>query len=115
MPSGVYTRSQEYRLEVSARNKSLGIKPVAPLHARDDQNSNWRGDKASYRARHYWIQSKRGTPGRCENCGRNDLSGRKIHWASKSRKCLRDESDWIRLCVPCHKHHDLALIQKKGR
>ena len=42
----------------------------------------------------------------CEFCHRNNLKGREIHWANKSGNYLRELTDWIRLCVKCHKFFD---------
>lgn len=29
-----------------------------------------------------------------------------MHWANISGKYLRDITDWVRLCVSCHKYFD---------
>ena len=68
---------------------------------------NWKGDKCSYRSLHEWITNKLGKPETCEHCRKTGLKGQQIHWASKSGKYTRkDLSDWIRLCVKCHKEYD---------
>ena len=71
------------------------------------KNTLWKGDQASYSAKHHWIVRWRGRPKTCEHCGRTGLTGYSIHWANISRKYKRILSDYIRLCVPCHKLYDL--------
>ncbi len=70
---------------------------------------NWKGDKVSYRSLHHWVVRWKGTPDTCENCGKSGLKSRQIQWANKSKKYLRDLSDWIRLCVRCHKKFDKKI------
>lgn len=71
------------------------------------KNHLWRGDKVGYRALHEWVERHLGLPTRCEQCGKDGLRSRNIHWANKSGKYLRELTDWLRLCVPCHKAYDL--------
>lgn len=70
-------------------------------------NHNWKGEKSSYVAKHQWIVRKLGQPDTCEFCGKRGLSGHKIHWANKSKQYKHETTDWIRLCVPCHKLYDI--------
>lgn len=71
-----------------------------------EKNVNWKGDNASYAAKHMWIRYHFGTPSECEHCGTTE--NRMYHWANISREYKRDRSDWLRLCVPCHKKFDLG-------
>lgn len=73
-------------------------------------NPKWKGDDPGYRALHYWQERQLGKPTKCEHCLKDNLFGRKIHWANKSHKYLRNKNDWIRLCVKCHKKYDCKLI-----
>lgn len=73
----------------------------------DSKNAQWKGDEVGYRALHMWVVRKLGQPDSCINCGKNGLTGRKIHWSNISGKYLRDISDWQRLCTPCHKTYDM--------
>ena len=75
------------------------IKNSAP---RGINNHAWKGANASYRAIHIWLENNFGKPEKCEQCGSNGLTGRKIHWANKSGQYLRDRTDWLRLCAKCH-------------
>lgn len=66
----------------------------------------WKGEDASYQAKHMWIYKKLGQPDTCSKCKKSKLKGKKIHWANKSGKYLRDLNDWIRLCSKCHVEYD---------
>ncbi len=72
----------------------------------------WKGDMVSYRGMHQWVRRELGSPKRCEYCGKNNLIGRKIHWANKSRKYRRDKKDWISLCSKCHGEYDKGKKRK---
>ena len=71
-----------------------------------EKHWNWKGDEVKYRALHKWIENKRGKPHFCEHCKRSDLKHRQYQWANISRKYKRDITDWLRLCVKCHKAFD---------
>lgn len=93
-------------------NKGLKTGPLTEEHKRKilkkgAEAPNWRGDKAGYRAIHYWITNQLGKPDKCVHCDEAGLSGHKIHWANVSGKYKREIKDWIRLCVACHKIFDL--------
>ncbi|MCH7730870.1 hypothetical protein IID21_05170 [Patescibacteria group bacterium] len=66
----------------------------------------WKGNEVGYGGLHMWVKKHLGRPDTCEHCGVNGLSGREIHWANKSGEYKRDLSDWLRLCVPCHRKYD---------
>lgn len=72
---------------------------------KDEKHPQWKGKKASYRAKHQWIVRKFGQPSKCEKCGVTG-NGHKMHWANKSHKYKRIKEDWIRLCVKCHGKYD---------
>lgn len=70
------------------------------------KNYQWKGEDASYTAKHIWARNWWGKPMFCEHC---KTSARKMyHWANISGTYQRDRSDWLRLCVSCHKKFDLA-------
>jgi hypothetical protein len=70
-----------------------------------EKHAEWKGDLASYSAKHIWMTYHYGKPKMCEHC----LSGNKkmYHWANISGKYIRDRSDWLRLCSSCHKLYDI--------
>jgi len=71
----------------------------------NERNSNWKGDDVKYQGLHKWIRLNYGMPSKCEKCGTTEK--RMYHWANISGEYKRDRSDWIRLCVPCHKKFDI--------
>lgn len=78
------------------------------------KNPMWKGEKAGYAAKHYWVLNRLGNADKCKNCnikGRKNGTKWSIHWANISRKYLRDLSDWIALCVLCHKHYDMGKLK----
>ena len=72
-----------------------------------ERNRAWRGDKVGYVALHDWVKRWKGKPKICEHCGK---AIGKIEWANKSGEYKRDLSDWISLCVPCHRIYDKKII-----
>lgn len=73
-----------------------------------EENIQWKGEYAGYIAKHDWARRHFGRPQFCEHC--KTSAKRMYHWANISKKFLRDRSDWLRLCVPCHKIFDLDRI-----
>ena len=70
----------------------------------------WKGDAVGYSALHKWVYRNLGKPIRCANC---NLEKKKYHWANLSGKYLRLVSDWVELCVSCHKNFDLGNMEIK--
>ena len=66
----------------------------------------WFGTASAYKALHYLIGKKFGKPQKCERCKKDGLTGRKIHWANKSKKYSLERKDWMRLCTKCHAFYD---------
>lgn len=67
------------------------------------QANGWKGGSVSYSGLHYWVRRHRGKPVICEHCGKSD---KKLQWANKSGKYLRELSDWLSLCISCHRFYD---------
>ena len=78
---------------------------------RGNEHHNWNGNGVSYTSLHSWIRRNLGSPMKCELCRKEFINSYQIHWANKSGKYLRDFSDWIRLCVKCHKKYDLNKVK----
>ena len=80
-----------------------------------EKNHEWKGDKVGYGALHDWVYRKLGKPKKCMNCNNTE----NLEWANKSRKYMRDLTDWISLCRSCHaKYDDIAKNRSrdlKGR
>ena len=66
------------------------------------EHHNFKGDNASYRSKHKWVENNFGKPEKCEHCNVDGLTGREIHWASISHEYKRERDDWLRLCRKCH-------------
>jgi len=65
----------------------------------------WRGNNASYIAIHRWVR-KHYKKSYCESCKESE---KMLHMANKSGQYNRDDpSDWLTLCVSCHKKFDLS-------
>lgn len=78
-----------------------------------EKNVNWKGDKASYYAKHIWAKNNFVKTGICEICGlRKTIKNSKYgtHWSNTSGTYLRDRRDWRELCVSCHKKQDLQRL-----
>jgi hypothetical protein len=54
-------------------------------------NSKWKGDSASYAAKHMWIKYHYGKADHCEFCGTNEK--RMYHWSNISGLYKRKRSD----------------------
>ena len=65
---------------------------------------NWKGEKASYVAKHTWIKRKLGSPNKCDLC--LTTTAKDYQWANKNHKYRRNLNDWIRLCIVCHRKYD---------
>lgn len=74
-------------------------------------NHGWKGDNVGYVALHEWVRKVKGLPDTCEYCKISGLKSRKINWANKSKQYKREASDWIRLCIKCHRQYDHNLIK----
>ena len=82
--------------------------PCLALVRVEEKSPHWSGEQVGYRGLHLWVQRKLGKPDACVFCNKSGLKGRQIHWANKSGSYKRLTSDWLRLCVPCHKKYDHA-------
>lgn len=69
----------------------------------------WKGEQASYSAKHHWIKLKLGSPNYCQSC-KTTLATR-YDWHNISREYKRDLNDWIRLCRYCHYRYDRKLLK----
>lgn len=105
MPSKHYysLNKEKYREQTRAYNKAHYVKKGLPI---GEKHHAWKGDKVGYLALHDWVKRKLGKPTKCEDCGADGLSGKKIQWANRSGLYKRDLEDWIRLCAKCHHKFD---------
>jgi len=106
-------RDEETKQKISIANKGNHHSPETEFkrgHNIGENNINWKGDEVKYRSLHSWIHRYKGKPSKCENCLKDNLSGHQIHWANISHNYKRELSDWIRLCVKCHKTYDKVQL-----
>lgn len=79
----------------------------------------WKGGRVGYFALHGWVKRQLGRPMSCEKCGREGhhnfriQNGKQvgvwnIQWANKSGAYKRNLTDWLKLCISCHKKYDLT-------
>ena len=78
-------------------------KPIGEL------NPAWKGDNASYIAKHAFIYSHLGKPHKCEFCGTIE---RRLVWANIDHKYSRNLIDWKSLCYSCHTNYDIQVLNK---
>lgn len=116
MPRGIYNRTVAAKKNMSEahigkrHSKQTREKMVAARSGK--LSGSWLGDLVGYSGIHQWIRRVLGQPHVCEFCGKKNLRHRQYHWANVSGEYLRDISDWIRLCVKCHKNYDLKRIRQ---
>lgn len=96
-------RGRHFKMSDEARENH---KKAAP---KGEKNYNWRGKNIPYRTLHAWVRRRLGRPGTCQFCGKTGLWGKQINWANKDHKYKRNLTDWLRLCVKCHKNYDKEL------
>ena len=108
-------------------NKGLKLGPLTLEWKINISNShkgvrayNWKGDGASYTAKHIWISKHYGKANKCENmeCKYPRINANNVviekpkryEWANLSKKYKRDKSDFIQLCASCHRRWDMGII-----
>lgn len=94
--------------------KKLGI--VARVAAKRDQrgekNHMWKGNEATYAAYHHRIESLKGKPKQCEECGTTDPA-LTYDWANLTGN-YSDSNDYRRMCRSCHWKFD-SRIENFGK
>ena len=70
-----------------------------------ESHRKWKGSANEYVYLHRWVRKNLGTPTHCSKCN-TEGGSYQIHWANKSQQYLRDLTDWIALCVKCHRAYD---------
>lgn len=111
MPTGVYKHrpaSPETRAKMSVSHKWLNTWSKGKT---GEKCNAWKGDKVGYHGIHVWIKKMLGKPSQCENCGTTESY--RFEWANISGQYLRDISDWVRLCVRCHRLIDGNHIRER--
>ena len=114
MPKGIYLRNKKMRTgkHMIGRKRSEDTKKKMAESHRGERNYLWKGEKASYRVIHTWVQHWRGKPQFCEMCGKEKTKPKSISWANIDHKYRRVLDDYIALCSHCHKKYDLEFNNK---
>ncbi len=112
--TGIYSKKQLKNLSETmsrvAKENGFGLWMFG---RKGDLNGGWKGENVGYGALHEWVKRERGSPMKCEWCGKTSNVPQMIHWANVSGEYHRDLNDWIRLCAKCHKKHDKGRKQTK--
>lgn len=74
-----------------------------------DKHWAWKGDAVGHASLHDWLKRRVETINKCEHCGAT--TAKKYEWANKSHEYKRDITDWLRLCVSCHRKYDGHAIK----
>jgi hypothetical protein len=101
MPTGIYQHKKGRHWKLSETTKEK-----IRMAFTGDKNHQWKGNKVGYRALHHWVKKHLGEAKKCEHCGKIKTTPKSIQWANISHNYLRDLTDWIQLCVKCHKSYD---------
>jgi hypothetical protein len=70
-----------------------------------EKSRRWKGEDASYVAKHMWIAKHYGKANKCIMCHTD--SCKRYEWANISGEYRRDIEDYMELCPSCHRKHDL--------
>lgn len=91
-------------------------KPIKGQYAKQCHECYWTGRLNApivngkliehYHKAHYWIKTRYGQPKLCDKCSLKTTNARQFHWANISEEYKLIRSDWLRLCVSCHKKYD---------
>lgn len=78
----------------------------------DEASPSWKGDNIKYSALHKWVTRKLGKATYCSS----DISHKrfKFQWANISGAYKRELSDFMPLCLSCHKLYDKGNFCKYG-
>jgi len=77
-------------------------------------NGRWKGDNASYAAKHIWFKNNWVRPSYCEHCGKNPPEIKRFEWANTTGVYTRNREDYLNLCTSCHMRMDQGRYCKRG-
>ena len=99
----IYMRFKEigYKCRVAKKRNQLG-----------ENNPNWKGNKADYKALHRRVEEIRGKPNKCEEC--ETTKTKRYEWANISGN-YSDVMDYKRLCKKCHHKFDKEEFKRDGK
>lgn len=100
-----FKHSEETKIKMS--NSRIGKSNISGI-----KHYLWKGEKASYEAKHIWIRTHYGNATKCEKCdGKN---AKRFEWANISGKYLRNIKDYMQLCPSCHRLMDRGNKCRNG-
>jgi len=104
---------KEYVTYPNSNKKYCGYKCYSKILLNTGESHfNWKGNNVGYHGIHHWVMNNLGKPTKCEHCGKEGLTGKKIHWANTNHLYKRNLTGWIRLCASCHRKYDLKNNRK---
>ena len=68
---------------------------------------NWKGDDASYKQLHSWLNKHKSKPQKCENCMKENKL--ELSFDHSLEKYTRNINDYKWLCRSCHMKRDYKL------
>lgn len=89
------------------KGKKIAYKPRLSrrgIRVSEDTEFKYTSGSGSNVVLHNWVKRNLGKPNKCDFCQTTEK--RMYHWANRSGDYKRELSDWLRLCVPCHKNYD---------
>jgi hypothetical protein len=93
------------------RRHGIAARVAAKRNQRGAANHAWRGDDAGYAAMHLRVETSRGKPRLCEDCG--STTAKLYEWANVTGH-YDDVNDYRRLCASCHKKFDGIIRNLRG-
>jgi len=82
---------------------NISSRVAAKRNQNGQSNSSWKGSRATYSALHYRVEKERGKPKICMACGTQEA--KRFEWCNLTGR-YDDVSDYMRMCVPCHRKYD---------
>lgn len=103
------TFSAEHREKLRVKLVGRPVSEKSRLKMTGENNKTWKGELASYFAKHIWIKNHHGKAPNCQNVECKKKS-ENFQWASISGD-YRNRKDYLSLCVSCHRKWDMNIIK----
>lgn len=97
------------------KRHGIPARAAAKRNQAGENNHAWKGEYASYKAKHQRMTTEFGQPKRCDHCGTVDAR-KSYDWATVTGRYDKPE-DFRRLCRSCHRKMDnqtRAGVRRKG-
>jgi hypothetical protein len=104
---GIAARKKRYLFLKSKRHfcsRQCQIKFQLQAKPVGEASPHWTGMEAGYNAKHKWISRYAGKATRCSFDPNH--AGPRFEWANVSGEYKREISDYMQLCVRCHRKFD---------